>query len=177
MSADFFSRLGSYYTDVAAVLRGEAKVASIFPNTTDIGMSREKIYAEILRLHVPSKCNVFLGGYLFGSDGTESRQLDVIATTDTTPNYNFLNKDNNGKSFSPVDGTLAIASIKSFLNKNELIDALEGIASIPGNKPLEGRINPMLKIGNYEDWPYKIVYAPNGVSQETLSNHLGPVLI
>jgi hypothetical protein len=172
MNADFFSRLGKYYIDVAAVLRGEAKVASIFPNTTDIGMSREKIYAEVLRLHVPSKCNVFLGGYLFGSDGTESRQLDVIATTDTTPNYNFLNRDGGGKSFSPVDGTIAVASIKSVLNKNELIDALEGIASIPRNKTIEGRVNPMLKVHSYDDWPYKIIYAPTGISQESLSNHL-----
>lgn len=57
---DFFQRLRNYYQDVAAVLRGEAKPASIFPNTTDVGMSRERIYAEFLRQHAPSKCNVFL---------------------------------------------------------------------------------------------------------------------
>ena len=42
MADDFFVRLRGYYEQVASVLRGEAAVASIFPNSTDIGMSREK---------------------------------------------------------------------------------------------------------------------------------------
>jgi len=75
--------------DGGAVLRGEAKTASIFPNSSDIGMSREKIFAEFLRLHAPSKCNVVFGGFLFGDDGSESGQLDVLITTDTTPQFNF----------------------------------------------------------------------------------------
>lgn len=31
MAGQFFQRLRAYYLDVAAVLRGEAKVASVFP--------------------------------------------------------------------------------------------------------------------------------------------------
>jgi hypothetical protein len=66
---NFFVRLRKYYLNVAQVLRGEADAASVFPNTTDIGMSREKVYADFLRQHAPSKCNVFLGGFLFDDDG------------------------------------------------------------------------------------------------------------
>lgn len=33
--------------------------------------------------------------------------------------------------------------------------------------PLEGRQNPLIKIKNYEDWPYKIIYASDGVLVET----------
>ena len=33
---------------------------------------------EFLRLHAPTKCNVFFGGFLFGTDGSESKQLDVL---------------------------------------------------------------------------------------------------
>lgn len=99
MAGPFFERLRAYYLDVAAVLRGEAKAASIFPNSTDVGISRERIYAEFLRQHAPSKCNVFYGGFLFGEDGSESNQLDVIVTTDTTPRYNLHNSDGSGKSF------------------------------------------------------------------------------
>ena len=131
MAGQFFQRLRAYYSDLAAVLRGEAKAASIFPNTTDIGMSRERVYAEFLKQHAPSKCKVFFGGFLFGEDGSESAQLDVLVTTDTTPRFNFNNKDGQGNSFSPVEGTLAVASIKSTLNKNELENALTGIAGIP----------------------------------------------
>lgn len=172
MAGPFFQRLREYYLGVAAVLRGEAKVASIFPNTTDIGMSRERIYAEFLKHHAPSKCNVFFGGFLFGADGSESAQLDVLVTTDTTPQFNFHNQDGHGKSFSPVDGTLAVASIKSTLNKNELEDALSGIASIPPTAPIEGCVSFGLSITNYDDWPYKIIYASDGIAPETLLGHL-----
>lgn len=169
---NFFVRLRSYYLDVASVLRGEAKAASIFPNPTDIGASRERIYAEFLRQHAPSKCNVFFGGFVFGEDGTESKQLDVIITTDTTPKFDFHNPSGSGKSFSPIEGTLGVVSIKSTLNKNELEDALTGIASVPLTAPLTGRVGGLLTITGYEDWPYKVVYSSDGIAGETLLSHL-----
>lgn len=172
MAKEFFQRLRNYYLDVASVLRGDAKVASVFPNATDIGMSREKIYAEFLRRHSPSKCNVFFGGFVFGEDGSESGQLDVIITTDTAPQFNFHNEDGSGKSFSCVEGTLGVASIKSTLNKNELEESLRGIARIPLTRSLEGRVSFGIKIKDYDDWPYKIIYASDGISAETLLGHL-----
>ena len=120
LAQDFFLRLRDYYLKVAEVLRGEAEAATVFRNTTDIGASRERIYADFLRQHAPSKCNVFLGGFLFQADGSESRQLDIIVTTDTAPRYDFHNQDGGGKSFSPVEGTLAVASIKSTLDGAQL---------------------------------------------------------
>jgi hypothetical protein len=172
MPKPFFQRLKDYYESVGAVLRGEADAASIFPNTTDIGMSREKIYAEFLKNHVPSKCNVFFGGFVFGNDGSESGQLDIIVTTDTAPRFDFHNRSGDGKSFSPVEGTLAVVSIKSTLNKAQLEDSLKGIAAIPPTRPLGNRANPMIRIEGYEDWPYKVVYASNGIALHTLMDHL-----
>lgn len=172
MAKKFFVRLREYYIKVAEVLRGEADAASVFANTTDIGISRELVYAEFLRQHAPSKCNVFLGGFLFDDDGAESKQLDIIITTDTAPNFNFQNKDGLGKSFSPVEGSLGVVSIKSILNRAELFDALGGIASIPPTRGLGNRENPLFKIKNYDDWPVKVVYASNGIAPETLLAHL-----
>lgn len=168
----FYARLKNYYLDVAKVLRGEANAASIFPNSGDIGTSREGIYASFLRQHAPSKCNVFYGGFLFGNDGSESGQLDVLITTDTTPQFNFHVRDGQGKSFSPVEGTLGVASIKSTIDKKELENALLEISRIPITEPLGNRVNPMLKVPNYEDWPYKIIYASNGINGETLLAHI-----
>ena len=142
---------------------GNADAATVFPNPSDIGGAREKIYADFLRQHAPSKCNVFLGGFLFQDDGTESKQLDVIVTTDTAPRFDLHNPDGGGKSFSPVEGTIGVASIKSTLDKQQLFDALSGIASIPPTKSLDGRVSPILKVSNYDDWPYKIIYASNGL--------------
>lgn len=172
MAENFYGRLRKYYLDVAAVLRGEANAASVFPNSTDIGMSRERVYAEFLKHHAPSKCNVVYGGFLFGESGEESGQLDVLVTTDTTPRFNLHNRDGMGKTFSPVEGTLAVASIKSTLNKNELFNALDGIAKIPPTEPLDGRINFTLKIQNYEDWPFKIIYASDGITASTIMQHI-----
>jgi hypothetical protein len=172
MAKPFFDRLRKYYADVGKVLRGEADAASVFPNTTDIGMSREKVYAEFLRQHAPSKCNVVYGGFLFDEEGAESKQVDVIVTTDTCPQFNFHNRDGQGKTFACVEGTLAVASIKSSLTKAELNDALDNIASIPETRPLAGRIPPNLRIHGYEDWPYKIVYAPTGLAADTILAHV-----
>lgn len=172
MVQNFFDRLRGYYISVAMVLRGEADAASVFANTTDVGMSRELAYAEFLKLHVPSKCNVFLGGFLFDDDGSESKQLDIIIATDTAPRFNFHNKDGSGKSFSPVEGTLGVVSVKSTLDRAQLFDALEGIASIPPTRGLEGRVNILLKIKNYDDWPMKIVYASKSIAPDTLLAHL-----
>lgn len=169
---NFHRRLRDYYLKVAEVLRGDAEAASVFPNASDIGTSRERIYAEFLRLHVPSKCNVFLGGFLFHTDGTESKQLDVIVTTDTAPCYNFHNRDGGGKSFSPVEGTLGVASIKSTLDKAQLYDALAGIASIPATEPLGNRVPFHLNAINYDDWPYKVIYASKGLAADTILSHL-----
>ena len=172
MAKPFYNRLKKYYSKVGQVLRGEAEAASIFPNTSDIGLSRELIYAEFLKQHVPSKCNIFLGGFLFGDDGEESKQLDVIISTDTAPKYDFHNPDGKGKSFGPVEGCLGVASIKSTLDKTQLIDSLGSIASIPATKSLDKRVNLTIKIKNYDDWPYKIIYASDGLTDATILGHI-----
>lgn len=172
MAESFSDYLRSYYLRVAEVLRGEAEAASVFPNSSDKGNARERIYIDFLRQHVPSKCTVFAGGYLFDDDGAMSKQLDIIVITDTTPQFNLLNKDGAGKSFSPVEGTVAVVSVKSCLDKKQLHDALWGFASIPATRPLTGRGNPFVQFFNYEHWPLKIIYASDGISVATFLGHL-----
>ncbi len=175
MAKPFFRRLNQYFETIGQVLRGEASSASIFPNSSDIGLQRELVYVEFLKQHAPSKCNVFLGGFLFGEDGNESKQLDVIISTDTSPRFDFNNSNGKGKSFASVKGCLGVASIKSFLDKAQLIDSLDNLASVPQLKALgsEGNtVAPTVKVRNYENWPYKIIYSSNGLEATTLLNHL-----
>lgn len=168
MPGQFFERLKAYLSKVGVVLKGEADIASIFPNSTDVGTSRERIYAEVLRQHLPKGCSVFFGGYLFDMDGNESKQIDLIIINDVSPQFNFLNPNGQGKSFACIDGCIAVASIKSALNGNQLVDALENIASLPDKVTLkEGGYNQFVKIRNYDDWPYKIVYASDGIKIDT----------
>jgi hypothetical protein len=168
----FFKRLRDYWCEVAKVLKGEAKPASIFPNTTDIGMCREWVYAKFLETHVPSKCNVRLGGFLFDAKGNESKQIDIIVSTDTVPKFNFYNRDGGGKCFSHLEGTIGVVSVKSNLNKKELFNALENIASIPAMAPLTNRVNPLYNVSDYDDWPFKVVYASDGLNARTIKAHL-----
>ncbi len=171
MPENFFQRLHDYYLTVAEVMSGKSEVAAIFPNTTDKGMSREQVYIEFLRQHAPSKFNVFPGGFVFGVDGTESKQLDILVTTDTCPGYRFQ-EVKEGRSFSPVDGTIAVASIKSMLNKEGLLDSLDGMAAIPMNSLDVAKFNPQITNVIYDDWPYKIVYANNSISIKKILEHL-----
>lgn len=174
MSEQFFDRLKNYYSKIGEVLRGEADVASIFPNTTDIGMSRERVYAEVLKLHLPLSCNVVLGGFLFDLNGTTSDQIDILVNNQSALQFNFSSRDGSGKSFACVDGCVGVVSVKSRLDKSALENALENIASIPDKLPLtRGRYSPAMSIPNYDDWPYKIVYASDGwVRASTLVNNL-----
>jgi hypothetical protein len=172
MAKPLFTRIRSHYDAVAATLRTAADAASVFANNGDVGQTREKAYLEFLKQSVPYKCNVFLGGFLFDENGAESKQMDVIVTTDTVPRY-FLPVGVDQKSFSPVEGTLAVVSVKSSLNKEQLFDALGGVASVPLTRPLEGRVNPALKIRDYDNWPVKVVYASSdGLEPIGLLNHV-----
>ena len=170
MARAFYERLKNYYKTVGAVLRGEADAGSIFPNTTDIGFSREHIYADFLRTHVPSSCNVYLGGFVFNSAGDESKQIDLLVTNDTCPRFNFLNPTGQGKSFACADGLLAAACIKSTLDSKELTNALENIASLPPKSSLDGKVPITINVPQYDEWPFKIIYASDGASPETLSH-------
>ena len=168
MAQEFYKRLQEYFSMIGKVLKGEADSASIFPNSTDVGMSRERIYSEVLKQHLPSSCNVYYGGFVFDLDGNESKQVDLIVSNDKSLRFNFYNQDGSGKSFACIDGCIAVASIKSNLDSTQLIDSLKNIASLPNKTPIDGRKNPLIRIKNYDNWPFKIVYASDGVSTETI---------
>lgn len=164
---NFFTRLNKYFLDVAKTLQGECDISSIFPNSSDKGITREKAYAEFLKAHIPSCCNVIMGGFLFDENGSESSQMDLLVVSHVSPQFNFLNKSGVGKSFAMVDGTIAAVSIKSKLDSKEIENALCNIASIPDKVEADKIINPSLKIHDYKEWPFKVVFAYDGVSIDT----------
>ncbi len=186
MSKPFFERLQNYYASVASSLRQQSNSASIFNNNVDIGMSREKHYADFLKQHIPSTCNVIFGGFLFDQDGNESKQIDILVTHGNTLNFRLNSSGEQLKSFTCIDGCIAIAGIKSNLNSSQLIDSLDNFASLPEKRKIFDRIDkladskknehsydefevmPFLKIDDkfYEDWPLKIIYASSGLKIE-----------
>ena len=169
----FFLRLREYWESVGTALRGESSIASVFPNASDIGVSRERLYVEFLRAHLPAFCTVALGGFAFGSDGSESRQIDVLVASGASLRFDFLNKDGAGKSFACVDGLVAAVSLKSRLDGAALSEAVENLASLPTVSPLGKRYHPLgPPIKDYDSWPLKIIYAPKGIAAATAAEHL-----
>lgn len=178
MTKPFFNRLMDYYSEIGKVLRGEANAASIFPNSTDIGLSREKVYAEVLKTHLPSSCNVTFGGFLFDQKGNESKQIDILITNESSLRFNFYNKDGTGKSFACIDGCVGVVTVKSMLDSNQLFDALDNIASIPDLRPLSGdQIIGEVIYPHFDDLPYKIVYASDGIGLQNLTLSLNSFYI
>lgn len=171
MTKPFYERLKTYYQEIGKGLLHNANSAGIFPNSTDKGIVRENTYVNFLKNHLPSACNVCLGGFLFDLDGAESGQIDIIITCNTCLRYTLL-VDGFDKGFACVEGTLGVVSVKSTLDSKELIDSLDKFAEIPATSSLNGRIPFTLNIPYYEDWPYKIIYAHNGISIETLYSSL-----
>lgn len=163
----FFDDLRLYFEQVAAVLRGEADAASIFPNSTDKGMARERVYSHFLIDHLPSACNTAFGGYLFNQQGERSKQIDIIVTNDICPQFNQHNRDGTGKTFACVDGTVAVASVKSFLDRKEVFDVLKNFASIPQHKT-DWDISGLGHLDHVDQWPYKVVFAFDGAQADTV---------
>lgn len=174
MPAEFYERLSRYFAAAGSVLRGDAEAASIFPNASDLGQAREMIYADFLRHHVPSNCDVSLGGFVFDLKGVESKQLDIIITTNSCQQFLLPSAASSAfpKRFACIDGTLAVVSVKSNLTSTELVNALDNLATVPFQGTLKGRLLPGYTIEDYEDWPFKIIYATDGVSPKTLLSQI-----
>jgi hypothetical protein len=170
----FFNRLRDYFQNIADVLAGDKAASSIFPNPVDAGTSREDILFDFLIRHVPARCEVIKGGFIFNSDGNESKQIDILVTNDLTLQFRQFDKGGQqGKSFNCIEGCYAAISVKTMLDKKNLIDSLENIASIPPMPDMHGKLNPSLtNPQRFYELPYKVVFAFDGIAPETLISYI-----
>lgn len=169
-----FDRLRDYFQDIANALVDEKSAASIFPNATDKGMSREDILMDFLIDHLPSRCHAIKGGFIFDAVGNESKQIDLIVTNDLTLQFKQFDKPGRrGKSFNCVEGCYCAISVKTTLAQPHLEDALLNIASIPAMPDPGQRLNLFLSHREmFQDLPYKVVLAFEGPSVDTLCSHI-----
>lgn len=173
MNENFKTRINNYYSNIAKTLKSQADSAAIFPNKTDIGVTREKIYSEFLKLHLPGNCILLYGGFLFDMNRNESKQIDLIITSNKCPQYKFIEEET-GKSFSCIDGTLAVVSVKSTLDKKQLFDSLDNFAVLPEKMEIQ---SDLYVFPNYIDWPFKIIYAHDGIDIKTIEEHINQYYI
>lgn len=171
MTSDVFEDIRAHYALIAEELRAKAQQASLLSNPTGTGTEREEVYRAFLERHLPKMCDVFLGGYLFDLNGKSSAQLDVIVTVGSTPRFRMAEGD---RQIAPLEGSIAIAEIKSRLDKNTLEDALMKCDSIPPMPDSKGRLPPKLRYprDRWRDTPWKIVFAYDGINPRTLCSHI-----
>ena len=162
-------KLTTYFQNVADVLDQKMKVSDVFPNTSDKGQNREGIFKKFLEDHLPQRCKVILGGFIFDSEGKESSQIDLIVINDLTLQFNNL-QDVGNKSFTAIEGCYAVISVKSNLDKNTLKDSLDGFSTIPKMPSLS--INPSFKSTIPEQIPVRIIFAFSGLESNTIKSHI-----
>ena len=171
MTSDVFDHLKGHYAFVAEELRTKARQATVLDNSTGIGTEREEVYRTFLERHLPKMCDVFLGGYLFDLNGRSSAQVDVIVTAGNTPRFRM---PEGNRHIAPLEGSIAVAEVKSHLNKARLQDALAKCGSIPPMPDPKGIVPQHLRIPEerWRDSPYKIVFAYDGINANTLCKHI-----
>jgi len=171
MTPDVFENLKQHYASIASELSSQAHQARLLTNPTGVGGEREEVYRAFLERHLPKTCDVFLGGYVFDLVGTSSDQIDVIVTSGNTPRFQM---HGGNRYIAPLEGTIAVAEVKSRLDKNTLQDALENCASIPPMPDQSGIVPPFLKISDesWQDTPYKVVFSYDGIDANRVCRYI-----
>lgn len=171
MDETVFDEMANYFEAVAGQLQGEAHQAKLLDNPSVVGDDREEVYRRFLERHLPKSCEVFRGGYVFDIAGRRSRQTDVVVTSGLTPRFEM---GSGGRSIAPIEGTAAVAEIKSRLDKAELVKSLDALQELPQIEADAAKVSPMLKTGPNFSWdrPYKVIFAYQGLESETIYHHL-----
>lgn len=159
-----------YFQGIADEISNTKNISSVFPNMTDVGDSRENIFLKFLKLHLLPRCSVARGGFIFDLKGNTSKQIDIIVANDFALKFSYFEQySDNSKNIQAIEGCLAAISIKSTLNKTELEETLNNLASIPPMPAdIVDSINPQLcDRDTYLGFPRKIVFAFSGQSVKT----------
>ena len=143
MSTNTFPEMKKYFEAIVVELRSKAQQAILLKNTTAVGTKREEIYRQLLVRHLPSPCKVFRGGYVFNVKGERSKQTDVIVTAGSTPRFEIFPDQ---PEIAPLEGTIAVAEVKSRLDKERLLEALNNFASLPRIDNSDRALAPKIKV-------------------------------
>jgi hypothetical protein len=161
-----------YFSHKALGIDHQAEEMKIYDNTVDKGEEREKILLTFLKEHLPKRCEIMRGGYIFDHIGNRSNQIDLIVTSEFTLQFQKLGATES-KSFNCTEGTIAVASVKSFLNKKELFDALDNLASLPTTRLfVPNTAHDDLFRDVVMKTPFKVIFAFKGISTKAILEDL-----
>lgn len=118
-----------------------AEIQECNPHSGEKGSEAEDILRQFLRERLPRRFDV-AAGIVLGADGSVSRQSDVLI-------YDAINspvyRTGTRLQILPRDNVPAVIEVKSKLNKDELRDAAQKIASVKAIKasPISGADQPV----------------------------------
>jgi hypothetical protein len=163
-------RIANYFNLLSDKLDIERQTAGLTVNNSDIGTNRERILSIFLSKHLPRRLFATLGGMVFGSQGDESRQIDVLVASDLAINF-----QEHEKMFVSVESIAAAISVKSFLNGDEVAECLSNLASIPQCDPDVLKFK-MLKPNTFDVFcqrhPALFIFAYDGLTADTIAKHV-----
>lgn len=115
-----------YLDSISLMIKNKSDIASVTGHPGDTGSNREEILQDFINKHTPNKMEAILGGKIIGLGQTESKQIDCMVCSDLAPRFS-----ENTRSIAIVESVGIAISIKSYLDKNGIIDSMENLASIP----------------------------------------------
>ncbi|WP_415282937.1 DUF6602 domain-containing protein [Candidatus Nitrososphaera sp. FF02] len=164
--------IAQYFAGRANRLDDEAKLQKIFDNPADRGDAKEVILQGFLEDHLPKRCAIIRGGFIFDSFGNKSGQVDLLVTSEFTLQFNQTVGKRETKSFNCVEGTIAAISVNSKLDKENLCKAIDNLATLPRAK--EYFMNPYDQMTDelVKQTPFKIIFAYSGVDLTAFMRYL-----
>lgn len=165
-----------YFQGIADDITNSKLISSVYPNMSDRGDIRENVLLKFLQSHLPSRCVVEKGGFVFDSKFNESKQIDLLVVNESSIRFSYFDRDSkNNKTFQTIEGCLVAISVKSTLNEREIYDALRNLSTIP-QMPAEiaDRTNLMIdrSKNSYLNFPLKVIFAFDGQGVDTMHKHI-----
>lgn len=163
--------LKSYFNLLADEIEVRGKLSKCL-HRPDSGGNKEDILINILNSHLPDCLEAINGGMIINKDNETSGQIDIIIKNNLFPKFSYHEKN-----YILTENVVAVISVKSQLDKSSLNEAIENIANIPKYSS-ETLSLTNLPINNanehnrfYQNWPYRIIFAYDGIETDTLYKH------
>lgn len=168
---EIFRDLLDYFQAEADQLSQVIKQTKINKNKPDSGSLREDKLLEFINRHIPTRCNISKGGFIFDLKGNHSKQIDLLITGDATLQFKTTNIKFT-QSFNCIEGCYCAISVKTRLTKEQLIDSIDNLASIPTYKKLV--TNSQIKKPKLllRQIPQRVIFAYDGIDDKTILPHL-----
>ena len=166
------SLITKYLDSLSKVMAGQADLASVTGHPSDTGTNREDLLKSFVNNHTPNKMEAILGGKIIGLGQNPSKQIDCMVCSDLAPRFKEQTR-----SIAIVEAVGVAISVKSSLNKDEIIDSIENLASIPQISPDVLSETSSIRRGLAtkvfpEIAPVNICFAYAGLQPETIMKHM-----